>query len=149
MWGRCYSHSTERKSWDWLSNWQLLTTGNRQGGDLKTGLPDSKSTNSAQETKVFQLLWLCNRFPSKHSGIISSIAQSCLTLCDPWTAACQASLSITSSRSLLKLVQRISDAIQLSHSLLSPSAFNLSQHQGLFQWVSFFASGGQKLELQL
>ena len=32
----------------------------------------------------------------------------------------------------------ISDAIQPSHPLLSPSppAFNLSQHQGLFQWVS-------------
>ena len=30
------------------------------------------------------------------------------------------------------------DAIQSSHTLLSPSppAFNLSQHQGLFQWVS-------------
>ena len=34
----------------------------------------------------------------------SSVAQSCLTLCDPWTAACQASLSITNSWSLLKLM---------------------------------------------
>ena len=33
----------------------------------------------------------------------SSVAQPCLTLCDPWTAACQASLSITNSQSLLKL----------------------------------------------
>ena len=35
-------------------------------------------------------------------------------------------------------VYRISDAIQPSHPLSSPSppAFNLSQHQGLFQWVS-------------
>ena len=35
-------------------------------------------------------------------------------------------------------VHRISDAIQPSHPLSSPSppAFNLSQHQGLFQWVS-------------
>ena len=35
-------------------------------------------------------------------------------------------------------VHRVSDAIQPSHSLSSPSppAFNLSQHQGLFQWVS-------------
>ena len=33
-------------------------------------------------------------------------------------------------------VHRVGDAIQPSHSLLSPSpAFNLSQHQGLFQWV--------------
>ena len=35
-------------------------------------------------------------------------------------------------------VHWISDAIQPSHPLLSPSppAFNISQHQGLFQWVS-------------
>ena len=34
----------------------------------------------------------------------SSVTQSCLTLCDPWTAAHQASLSITNYRSLLKLL---------------------------------------------
>ena len=46
----------------------------------------------------------------------------------PCTAACQASLSITNFPSLLKLIS-ISDAIQPSHPLLSPSlpAFNLSQ----------------------
>ena len=35
-------------------------------------------------------------------------------------------------------VHRVADAIQPSHPLLSPSppAFNFSQHQGLFQWVS-------------
>ena len=52
----------------------------------------------------------------------------------PWTAACQASLSIANSWSLLKLMS-ISDAIQPSHPLSSssPRAFNLSQHQDLFQ----------------
>ena len=56
----------------------------------------------------------------------------------PWTAACQASLFYTIFQSLLKLI-KISDAIQPSHSLTSPSlpAINLSQHQGLFQWVGF------------
>ena len=36
-------------------------------------------------------------------------------------------------------VHRVGDAIQPSHALssLSPPAFNLCQHQGLFQWVSF------------
>ena len=34
----------------------------------------------------------------------SSVAQSCLTHLTPWTAACQASLSITNSQSLLKLM---------------------------------------------
>ena len=48
-------------------------------------------------------------------------------------------------------VYRISDAIQPSHPLPSPSppAFNLSQHQGLFQWVSSLHQVAQVLELQL
>ena len=65
----------------------------------------------------------------------------------PWTAACQASLSFTISRSLLKLMSIwVSDAIQPSHPLLSPSPpiINLSQCQCLFQWVSF-TSGGQSI----
>ena len=36
--------------------------------------------------------------------IFSSVAQSCLTLCNPMDCSMQASLSITSSRSLLKLM---------------------------------------------
>ena len=63
---------------------------------------------------------------------------SCVRLfATPWTAACQTSLSITNSWSLLKL-HWVSEAIQPSHPLLypSPPAFNLSQHQGLFKWVS-------------
>ena len=58
----------------------------------------------------------------------------------PWTAARQALLSITNSRSLLRLtsIQLDGDVIQLSHSLAPCTpAFSLSQHQGLFQWVSF------------
>ena len=66
---------------------------------------------------------------------------SCSVVSDsmtPWTAACQASLSFTVSWSLLKLIRWVGDAIQPSCPLSSPSppAFYLSQHQGLFQWVS-------------
>ena len=44
----------------------------------------------------------------------------------------------------------VSDAIQPSHSLLSPSpAFNLSQHQGVFQWVTSSHQVAKVLELQL
>ena len=44
-------------------------------------------------------------------------------------------------------VHLVGDAIQLSHSLSSPSPpnFNLSQHQGLFYMSHFFASGGQRV----
>ena len=57
----------------------------------------------------------------------------------PWTAACQASLSITISRSLLKLMSILS-VMPSSHLILChplPPAHNPSQHRSLFQWVSF------------
>ena len=53
----------------------------------------------------------------------------------PWTAAHQASLSITNSQSLLKLMP-IELVMQSNYIILchpSPSALSLSQHQGLFQ----------------
>ena len=48
-------------------------------------------------------------------------------------------------------VHRVSDAIQLSHPLSSPSllALNLSQHQGLLQWVSSLHQVAKILEFQL
>ena len=53
----------------------------------------------------------------------------------PWIAAHQASLSITNSQSLLKLMS-IESVMPSNHliPLSSPSsAFNPTQHQGLFQ----------------
>ena len=69
----------------------------------------------------------------------------------PWTAACQASLS---HHQLSKLahtrVHCVGDAIQPSHPLLSASPiFNLSQHWGLFQWVSSSHQVSKVLEFQL
>ena len=47
-------------------------------------------------------------------------------------------------------VHRVSDAIQSSHPLSSPSppALNLSQHQGLFKWVSSSHQAAKELEFQ-
>ena len=71
----------------------------------------------------------------------------------PWTRAHQASLSITNSQSLLKpmSIESVGDAIQPSHPLSSPSppALNLSQHQGLFKWVSSSHQVAKVLEFQL
>ena len=67
-----------------------------------------------------------------------------------WTAAGQASLSFIISRSLLKLMS--SESVMLSnHPLSSPSppALNLSQHQGLFKWVSSLHQVAKVLDLQL
>ena len=48
-------------------------------------------------------------------------------------------------------VQHVDDAIKPSHLLssLSPPAFNLFQHQGLFQWVGSSHQVAKVLELQL
>ena len=54
---------------------------------------------------------------------------------------------------LLELAQthQVSDAIQPSHPLLSPSppTFNLSQHQGLYRFVSSSHQVAKVLELEL
>ena len=59
----------------------------------------------------------------------------------PWAAAHQASLSFTISQSLLKFMS-IESVMPSNRFIvccpLSPPALNLSQHQGLFQWISFF-----------
>ena len=48
---------------------------------------------------------------------VSSVTQLCLTLCGPWTAACQASLSITNSWNLLKLMS-IKSVMPSNHLIL-------------------------------
>ena len=82
----------------------------------------------------------------------SSVAQSSLTLCDPMNCSTP---GFPVHHQLLELpqthVHRVSDAIQPSHPLssLSPPVFNLSQHQGLFQWVGSSHQVAIVLELQL
>ena len=68
-----------------------------------------------------------------------------------WTAVHQASLSITNSQLAQTHVHRVRDAIQPSHPLLSlsPPAFNLSQHQGVFQKVSSSHQVAKVSEFQL
>ena len=86
-------------------------------------------------------LWAMSNHSLQWVFIFSSIQSlSCVWLfATPWIAAHQASLSITNCRSSLKLnIHRVSDAIQPSHPLSSPSplAPNPSQHQSLFQWIN-------------
>ena len=68
----------------------------------------------------------------------------------PRTALQQVSLSITTSQSLLKL-RSIVPVMPSNHLILSspsPPAFNLSQHQGLFKWVSSSHQVAKVLEFQ-
>ena len=82
----------------------------------------------------------------------SEVTQSCPTLCDPMDGSTPGlpvhhqPLEPTQTH-----VHRVGDAIQPSHPLSSPSppALNLSQHQGLFQWVSSSHQVAKGLEFQL
>ena len=57
-----------------------------------------------------------DRYSRQRNNQFSSVIQLCPTLCDPWTAAHQASLSITNSRSLLKLMSI--ESVMLSNHLI-------------------------------
>ena len=71
--------------------------------------------------------------------MIRLVAQSCLTLCDPMDCSMSGFLVLLYIPEFAQTrVHWVDDAIQPFHSLLPPSppALNLSQHQGLFQWVT-------------
>ena len=82
----------------------------------------------------------------------SSVTQSCPILCDPMNHSMP---GLPVYHQLLEFtpthVHRVGDAIQPSHPLLSPSppAPNLSQHQGLFKWVSSLHQLAKAPEFQL
>ena len=82
----------------------------------------------------------------------SSVAQKCPTLCDPMNCSMP---GLPVHHQLPELTQThvhwVSDAIQPSHPLSSPSppTFNLSQHQGLFKWVSSSHQVAKVLQFQL
>ena len=69
----------------------------------------------------------------------------------PWITACQASLSITNSRSSPRLTSIESVMPSATHPLSSPSppAPNPSQRQSFFQWVNSLHEVAKVLELQL
>ena len=81
-----------------------------------------------------------------------SVAQSCPTLCDPMDCSTPGFPVLHCLPELAQThVHWAGDTIQPSHPLSSPSppAFNLSQHQGLIQWVSSSHQVTKALELQL
>ena len=107
-----------------------------QGGLERSG-PDSHWGQVSQWSRAQQHLCCC-----------CSVFKSCPT---PWTAA----PGFPVLHYFLKFAQThvhwIGDAIQPSHprSPPSPPAFNLSQNQGLFQWVSSLHQVAKVLEFQL
>ena len=89
---------------------------------------------------------------SSHSLHFSSVAQACLTLCNPIDCSMPGFHVLHCLPEFAQThVHWVGDAIQSSHPLSPPSppAFNLSKHQGLFQWVSSSHQLAKVLELQL
>ena len=90
-------------------------------------------------------------FLLRSSVPFSSVAQSCPTFCNPMDCI---TLGLPVHHQFLELTQThahcVSDTIQPSYPLPSPSppAFNLSQHQGLFKWLSSSHQVVKVLEFQ-
>ena len=82
----------------------------------------------------------------------SSVAQSCSTICDPtdWSMP-DLPVHHQFPQFTQTHVHWVGDAIQPSHPLSSssPPTFNVSQHQGIFQWVSSSHQVAKVLESQL
>ena len=132
----------------WKDNANMAWGGSRCDPDWGTGistgllhphpnpLPNFRADSGQQATSVQ----------------FSSVAQSCLTLCNPmdWSTP-----GLPVHHQLPEFTQThvhwVGDAIQPSHPLSSPSppAFNVSHHQGLFQWVSSPHQVVKVLEFQL
>ena len=82
----------------------------------------------------------------------SSVAQSCLTLCDPMNRSMPGLPIHHQHPEFTQIhIHRVGDAIQPSHPLSSPSppAPNPSQHQSLLQWVNSSHEVAKVLEFQL
>ena len=127
-------------SWSLLRGTLQLGELREQSASLQAG-PRKHSTSSQLSLR-----------PLITSALFSSVAQSCPTLCDPMNRS-MPGLHVHHQlpESTQTHVHWVSDAIQPSHPLSSPShpAFNLSQNQGLFKWVSSLHQVAKVLEFQL
>ena len=107
---------------------------------------EKESLSDGKELIVMYVMWrteglmIWEDHTSGGKGILSySAAPSYPTLCDPMDCSTPGFPVLHHLPEFTEThVHRVSDAIQPSHPLSSPSppAFSLSQHQGLFQWVS-------------
>ena len=113
-------------------------------------------TTAAQVFKSWNLHWYNIKKPTDFTQIsptvlISSVTQSCLTLGN--TMDCSTP-GLPVHHQFLEFTQThvywVGDGIQQSHPLSSPPpSLNLSQQQGLFQWVSSLIQLAKGLEFQL
>ena len=116
--------------------------------DQASFYPGSISCNWKQALLFLLVATISPRF---YSVQFSSVTQSCLTRCDPMNHSTPGlRVHYQLPESTQTQVHWAGDATQPSHPLSSPSplALNLSQHQGLFKWVSSLQQVAKVLELQ-
>ena len=137
-WGRTFSKKCSHRI-SWLLNWILFNC---------LAFP-----KSLEETLVPREVQRCFGTQFLFSSVqLSSVSQSCLTLCSPMDCSMP---GLPVYHQLLEFTQThvrwAGDAIQPSRPLSSssPPVFNLSQHQGLFPMSQRFARGASLLEFQL
>ena len=115
-------------------------------GSLNQYQPHQEHSHKKESEEQIRLSFIFN------SVQFSSVTQLCPTLCNPMNCS-MPGLPVHHQlpESTQTYVHWVSDAIQPSHPLSSPSppALNLSQHQGLFKWVSSSYHVAKVLEFQL
>ena len=148
---QCFPKKNVTILWDScmnLSSWEII---------LKA-TPRVLSSASQLQTKIKVVIEFHSGSSQwRHTGLLyslfSSVQFSCSVVSDSLRPHDHSMPGFPVHHQLLGFAQthvhRVGDAIQPSHPLLSPSppAFNLSQHQGLFQWVSFSHQVAKVLEL--
>ena len=95
---------------------------------------------------LFMMIWLSSAFQ------FSSVAQSCPAFCDPVDCSMPGFPVLCHLAELAQThVHWVSEVMQPSNPLSSssPPSINLSQHQGLFKWVSSFHQVVKVLEFHL
>ena len=117
-------------------------------------LANNESVASTEMAKSWNW-YLGESWLNKYKILLDSfslVTLLCQTLCNPMDCSMP---GFPVHQQLWELAQTlvhwVGDAIQPSHPLSSPSppSFNLSQHQGLFKWVSSLHQVTKVLELQL
>ena len=135
-------------------NQQGLTVQHRQLCSGLCGSLDRRGVWGRMDTSICmaESLWKHPNMVNQCSDQIRSVAESCPTLCDPMN---HSTPGLPVHHQLLEFtethVHRVSDAIQPSHPLSSPSppVPNPSQHYSLFQWVNSSHEVAKVLEFQL
>ena len=102
----------------------------------------------------FHCYWifiLLNNYATIYAAVVVQSLSRIRLFATPWTAALQASVSFTRSQSLLKFMSIELMMLSNISSSTTPSYFffDLSQHQGPFQWVGCWHQVAKVLEFQL